>query len=87
MENLKNLFTEQDFDMLNKAIDALPKLGFSSMMMTEMLFIGLGKDEDKEKREKEREERFERQKNQDKKMEDQCLELKFKLLSLKKALQ
>jgi len=87
MENLKELFTENDFQLLNKAIDSLPKLGFSAMMMTEMLFSGLGQNEDKETRERERNERIEKQKQEDQKLEDQCLELKFKLLQLKKALQ
>lgn len=82
--NLQNLLTEKDFELLNKAVDALPKLGFSSMMMIELLMAGLTKNEDKEQREREREERIAKQKLEDVVIEGQCLELKYKLLQLKR---
>lgn len=84
MQDLKQLFTQEDFDFLNKAIDSMPKSEFGSSMLTEMLFAGLGKDENKEQREKEREERMEEMKRKMDKMEEQGIEVKFKLLQLKK---
>lgn len=87
MENLKELFTELDFKLLDDAIDALPKLGSTSTMMAELLLSALTKDEDKETRERERAERMRDQEKKDQEVKEKCLELKFKLLQLKKALQ
>ncbi|WP_167459716.1 hypothetical protein [Chryseobacterium arthrosphaerae] len=87
MENLKQLFTEEDFKLLNDAIDALPKVGFSGMMLGEMLLSAFTKDEDPEKRERERTERIQQQEKKDQEVTEKCLELKFKILQLKKALQ
>lgn len=82
--NLENLFTNEDLILLDKAIDALPRIGFSSMMMTEILFAGLGNEKDKEDRLRDRDARIEKQEIESKKIEESCIELKFKLLQLKK---
>ena len=58
MENLKELFTEADFKLLDDAIEALPKAGFGGMMLGEMLLSAFSKDEDQETRERARAERF-----------------------------
>lgn len=84
MQDLKQLFTQEDFDFLNKAIDSMPKSEFGSSMLTEMLFAGLGKDGNKEQREKERDERMNEMQKKTQKLEEQGLEVKFKLLQLKK---
>lgn len=86
MNQLKQLFTEQDFKMLNEAVDGLAKSDFGMFMMGEMLLSGLSKNEDPSVRDKEREERFERHQAERSQKEEQALELKFKLMQLKKAL-
>lgn len=84
MENLKQLFTDDDFKLLDEAIDALPRVGFGGLMLGELFLSALSKDEDKETRERERSERFKQQELREQEMKDKCLELKFKLLQLKK---
>ena len=84
MQQLKQLFTQEDFDFLNKAIDSIPKYEFGSSMLGEVLFMSLGKDENKEQREKERDERMSEMQKKTQKLEEQGLEVKFKLLQLKK---
>lgn len=85
MENIKNLFTDEDFKLLNQAIDALPSADVSALMMTDLLFLSIGKDEDKETQDREREKRFKEHEKKSSEMKEKCLELKFKILQLKKA--
>ncbi|WP_313091869.1 hypothetical protein [Chryseobacterium flavum] len=84
MENIKNLFTDEDFKLLNQAIDALPSADISGLIMGEMLFMAIGKDEDKETRDRERDARFKEHEQKTWEMKEKCLELKFKILQLKK---
>jgi hypothetical protein len=86
MENLKHLFTDEDFKLLNEAIDALPKMGFGGLILGELLFSALGNDDDQETIKRKRSERIKRQEEKDQEMNERCLELKFKILQLKKAL-
>lgn len=83
MNNLKELFTEEDFKMLNEAVDSITRADFGMFMMSEMLFSGLSKDEDPEARKKERDERLEKQQAEQTQKEEKALKLKFKLLQLK----
>ncbi len=83
MNNLKELFTEEDFKMLNEAVDSISKADFGMFMMSEMLFSGLSKDEDPEARKRERDERMAKQQAEQNQKEEKALKLKFKLLQLK----
>ncbi|OBS12565.1 hypothetical protein ATE49_04915 [Elizabethkingia miricola] len=83
MNNLKELFTEEDFKMLNEAVDSISKADFGMFMMSEMLFSGFSKDKDPEAREKERDERMAKQQAEQNQKEEKALKLKFKLLQLK----
>lgn len=87
MTNLETLFTEQDFKLLNEALEAYPQKEMRQSLFGE-LFLGVLSDpkteEEKAKAKKRRQERFKEAKEECDKKKELCEELKFKIFQLKK---
>ncbi|WP_183147982.1 hypothetical protein [Chryseobacterium nematophagum] len=85
MTDLKKLFTGGDFELLNQIIDDYPTADFGMKIFGEIVLSPpCNTDEEKEEYEREKEKRFRKNHQERKQKEEQCIELKFKLLQLKK---